>query len=98
MGKERSVSGCMGSRSIVEVNGSVITFSWDSDMSVACKSVVEHSSVKTLVALMESVFISATVGPKNRSKKAFMLSYNKTRMFINLSERSQTLTPERVLS
>ncbi|MDR1072151.1 MAG: hypothetical protein LBL45_00535 [Treponema sp.] len=65
------------SRPTVGIDESVITFSWDGELSVACKSVVEHSSVKTLVALMESVLISATADPKDRSKKAFMLSYNK---------------------
>ncbi|MDR1325955.1 MAG: hypothetical protein LBK00_07970 [Treponema sp.] len=65
------------SRSTTGVDGTVITFSWDGELSIACKSAVKHSSVKTLAALMESVFISVAADPKDRSKKAFMLSYNK---------------------
>jgi hypothetical protein len=56
---------------------SIITFSWDGELSVACKSTVKHSSVRTLAVLMESVFINAIADPKDRNKKAFMLSYNK---------------------
>jgi hypothetical protein len=65
------------SRSTTGVDESAITFSWDGELSVACNSTVKHRSVKTLVALMESIFISATADPKDRGKKAFMLSYNK---------------------
>jgi hypothetical protein len=53
---------------------SVITFSWAGKLSLACISSVEHTSAKPLVAVMESVFITATVNPKDRSKKAAVLS------------------------
>jgi hypothetical protein len=79
------------SRPTVGVDGSVITFSWDGELSIACKSVLEYRSVKTLVALMESVFISVTVDPKDRSKKAFMLSYNKDKDAYQFKQESTDL-------
>jgi hypothetical protein len=58
------------------VDGSVITFSWNGELSVACKSITIHSSTTTLAAVMDSVFITAAANPKERSNKAFILSYH----------------------
>jgi hypothetical protein len=56
-------------------NGATVTFSWNSELSVGCKSIFKHSSAKTLVAVRDSVFITAAADPKDRGKKAFLLSH-----------------------
>ena len=58
-----------------EFNGAAVTFSWNSELSVGCKSIFQHSGAKTLVAVRDSVFITAAADSKNRSKKAFLISY-----------------------
>jgi hypothetical protein len=56
-------------------NGTKVTFSWNGDLTVACKTITTHSSTEILVKVTDSVFISAEADPKRRDKKSFMLSY-----------------------
>lgn len=52
-----------------------IIFSWNTELSVACKSTIKHSGMKTLSVVTDSVFITSAADPKDRKKKAFLLSY-----------------------
>jgi hypothetical protein len=79
------------SRPTVGAEESVITFSWTGKLSVACRSAAKHSSEKIVPVVMDSVFISAEADPKERSKKAFLLSYNKDRVAYRLRQANTDL-------
>ncbi|MDR0410385.1 MAG: hypothetical protein LBH75_00205, partial [Treponema sp.] len=79
------------SRPTVGAEGSVVSFGWTGKLSVACRSATRRSSEKTLPVVMDSVFIAMAADPKERGKKAFLLSYNKGRSAYQLMQESADL-------